>query len=131
MNSEGFHFIISYVIYPFDLLVSVCEPDEKITKTLTDRLPEDTHDEIEELLTESDARTVMFSSGQTAIRFSKSPECGVIAHEAFHAVKFLMDRISIPLSSVSDEAWAYLLQYIVHEISKRLHKTPKTPKTPK
>ena len=111
------HFIINYTIYPFDLLVSVCEPDSTVKKVLEEKLQEDFHLEIDAVFVNSDARTTMFSGGQTIIRFSKKPTMGLIAHEALHAVEFLMERIG---NEQVNEPWNYLLQYIVNEISRNL-----------
>lgn len=35
-----------------------------------------------------------------------------ISHEAFHATKYMLDMIGIPLSDYSEEAWAYLIGWI-------------------
>lgn len=43
---------------------------------------------------------------------------GIIAHEAFHAATFILCPIDIKLSWESDEAFAYLIGYIVNEITK-------------
>ena len=45
----------------------------------------------------------------------KSP--GVISHEAFHIVHAILDDAGIKLSFKSDEAFAYLIEYLVTEIS--------------
>ena len=108
--------VIPYVIYPFDLIVirgGTFLDAEKHLKTL---LPEESYPEIKRLNVDSIARTVMFSTGQTCIRFGNNPGPGVIAHEVFHAVEFLFDKIGMKLTHKSDEAYAYLIQYVVEEI---------------
>jgi hypothetical protein len=111
------HFIIDYTVYPFDLLISVCESDTTVRRILEDKLPDDLHSEIDIVLEKSNARTVCFQSGATIIRFSVEPTPGLIAHEALHAVEFLMNRIG---NEQINEAWNYLLQYIVSQINKNL-----------
>jgi hypothetical protein len=111
------HFIIDYTVYPFDLLVSVCESDTTVRQILEDKLPNDLHSEIDIVLEKSNARTVFFPSGATIIRFSGEPTPGLIAHEALHAVEFLMNHIG---NGIVDESWNYLLQYIVSQINKNL-----------
>jgi hypothetical protein len=111
------HFIINYTVYPFDLLVSVCESDTTIRRVLEDKLPEDLHDQIDVVFKDSNARTVCFQNGATFIRFSVEPWQGLIAHEALHAVEFLMQSIG---NEQVNEAWNYLLQYIVSQINKNL-----------
>jgi hypothetical protein len=110
------HFIIDYTVYPFDLLVFVHESDREVRTLLENKLPKDIHSEIDELFGEYDARTVMFTSGQTVIRFIKI-DAGIIAHEALHAVQFLMNKIE---NYTPCETWNYLLQYIVTQINKNL-----------
>lgn len=36
----------------------------------------------------------------------------LIAHEAFHATRFMMNQLAMPLDDCSDEAWAYLIGWI-------------------
>jgi hypothetical protein len=60
---------------------------------------------------------VFFSRGATIIRFSVEPTPGLIAHEALHAVDFLMTHIG---NGIVNEPWNYLLQYIVSQINKNL-----------
>ena len=107
--------IIPYQIYPFDVIVSY-QTLEGIKKTLRGLLPDDIHDELDELDHCTDARTIMFSGGQTVIWFNKDPSYGLISHEVFHAVTYLMDRIGVTLSPSSDEAYAYAVQYLTNEI---------------
>ena len=111
------HFIINYCIYPFDLLVSIHESEQEVIKILKKRLPDDVHKEIEDLPFSSEAFAVMFSSGQSFIRFLYKPTQGLIAHESLHAVAQLMNRIG---NEDVNEAWNYLLQYIVTQINNNL-----------
>lgn len=37
---------------------------------------------------------------------------GCIAHEAFHATKYIMDYVGMELNDASEEAYTYLLQWI-------------------
>lgn len=45
----------------------------------------------------------------------KKPEPGVVAHECFHAVEYIMERIGQKLNDAPNETWSYLLQYLVYE----------------
>lgn len=45
------------------------------------------------------------------------PKASVIAHEAFHAAMAIFEQKGITLSLSSEEAWAYLLDYLVETIS--------------
>jgi len=42
----------------------------------------------------------------------------VIAHEIFHVVEFLMDKLTMSLCQENDETYAYLIGYITKEIYK-------------
>lgn len=122
---KSMNFIIPYVIYPFDVMVSICEDDEVLKRKLT-RYGAD-FDGMD--LSHSDSqkgRCVMFSNGRFLLRlygYPKTPaHYGHLQHEIFHAVEFLMDKLNTPLSDDSDEAYCYLIQYLTTEIYKRLWK---------
>lgn len=112
--------IIPYVIYPFDLAVIYNAKYPQIEEYLKGILPDNTHHEINELfnLEIKLGRTAMFSSGQSVMVLN-SRDKGVIAHEIFHAVEFLCNRVGFRLTRHSDEAYAYLIQYLTNEIYKK------------
>lgn len=43
---------------------------------------------------------------------------GVIAHECFHATAYILDYVGINLAGESEEAYSYLLGYLVEEVNK-------------
>lgn len=43
-----------------------------------------------------------------------------VAHEAFHCAAAILDYVGVKLGSKSEEAYAYLVGYIVREIYERL-----------
>lgn len=47
-------------------------------------------------------------------------DCAIIAHEALHSIRHVMERAQIYLSCSTEEAYAYLLGWTVREITKRL-----------
>ena len=115
--------IIPLHIYPFDVMVSIDETDSKLKKKLKSygisglgrdsswKYPNST----------ATGRTIMFPSNQTLIRLRSVPktpfEFGVLAHEIFHAVTFIMHKIGMKLKIMqSDEAYAYLIGYLTKEI---------------
>lgn len=126
LKTKKLNFIIPLVIYPFDVMVSFGETNEEIDKhfkkynlsaddismaTITSRTVQ--------------GRTVMFSSNQTLIRLINYPKSfkdyGNLQHEIFHAVTFVMDRIGMKLVvEESDEAYAYLIDYLTVEIYKKI-----------
>lgn len=123
---KSYYFIITLDIYPFDIMVSVEEKDKVLLERLKG-LSVSTDEEFgdAEFLDEmTNARSIMFSSGQTVIRLKNRPKyemIPIISHEAFHATTFIMERIGMELKNqVSDEAYAYLLAYIVKEICTKM-----------
>lgn len=50
---------------------------------------------------------------------------GVIAHEVFHAVHSVMHRSGLKLNFQTDETFAYYIQFLVDEITKKLFKGKK------
>jgi len=67
-------------------------------------------------------RTVRFEQGHILLWVEDKKDRGVIAHEIFHVVHFMCDRIGIKLSMDSDEVFAYCIDYITTEIYKILAK---------
>jgi hypothetical protein len=110
--------IIDCIVYPFDVFVSFQNYDD-FEHTLKKILPKDIHSEIEVFKGNYTARTLKFSNGALAIRFT-TKDHGLLAHEVFHATDLLMENIGMKLSRDSDEAYAYLIQYITVEIYDKL-----------
>jgi len=117
-------FVINYQVYPHELMV-VCEyPFDEFERILKDYIPDNCHDDIELFKDESGATTMMFDCGITVIYFK--PGCTeeqvqrFIVHEAFHATLYLMDHIGATLTKSSEESYAYLIQYIVEQMTKRI-----------
>lgn len=63
-------------------------------------------------------RTDCYYAMAVGIVFNKPIHPRLAAHEAFHAASFMMDRLDIPLTDYSDEAWAYLIGWITDCIDK-------------
>jgi hypothetical protein len=125
-KNKSINFVIDYAVYPFELMVSFGEDIEIFKKRLRAKLPEDIRHEIDSEFGVDlcSGRTVMFSGGMTAMWFREYPlkasQYALIAHEVFHAVDFLFQRINIKLSDDSNEAYAYLIQYITEQIYRKL-----------
>jgi len=124
---KGYYFIIKLHIYPFDVIVSVDEPDEVIGK----RLKNWGHNEEEcaSAMNPPEAFKgyyVLFPSNRSLIRFKtqknwRGDMVGVVVHEAFYLTSMILDRIGMKFKlNVSDEAYAYLVEYLTVEIIKKL-----------
>jgi hypothetical protein len=121
MTKKGKNFIIPLVIYPFDVMVSVGESDSQ----LTDQLSKYGIEWGDDFKCSGKGRSVIMENNQSLLRLHSYPETnedmGVLQHEIFHVVTFIMDRIGMPLTiCVSDEAYAYLIGYLTKEIYDRI-----------
>lgn len=115
------HFIVCQGTYPFDILVSLGHTDAEvhdiIEKKLSYKLSSREKRAIE--LT-ARGRTAMLKGGQTVLRLrlqdTKPILQATIAHEVFHCVEFLFDRIGIQYSLGAGEAFAYQIEHITQQI---------------
>jgi hypothetical protein len=131
-KNKSINFIIPLVIYPFDILVSVAEPDEVFAKTIVKHLPSSCLRDLEDdnsilrLGETTQGRCVNLPTGhQTIIRIKKYPtscrDYGILSHEIFHAVSFILWRMDIPLEiGKTDEVYAYLIDYVTTEVYKKV-----------
>jgi len=115
-------FRVSWMVFPFDVLVCLgstrCEVLAKIEK-LGYQLDDE---ERSKIVMFGKGRTVILKRGQTILWLNKRPKKGdsVLAHEIFHAVAFILDRIGIPMEPSCDELPAYMIQYLTEEINDNL-----------
>jgi hypothetical protein len=62
--------------------------------------------------------------GVTALTMKCVPvsitDYGVLSHEVFHAVAYIMNRVGMTLSRDSEEAYAYLTEHIHKEIYRQM-----------
>lgn len=117
------NFIIPLVVYPFQVMVSIGEPDDVLKKKLISHGV----DMSQIILTHSETqrgRCIIFGGNQTLIRMYKpvktAEDYGSLQHEIFHATEFILERIGMTLCKKSDEAYAYLIGYLTTEIYKKL-----------
>lgn len=120
-------FIIDSGPYNTDIMVAVDATEGEITKELNKRGVYPTEKIIDEFtMTDTAvARTIELAGNQIIIRLRTDKELpwihGNIAHEAFHAVEFIFDRIGIKHDlNISGEAFAYLIGYIVRQINNNI-----------
>lgn len=125
------HFVISLPIYLTHILISIDQSEEELKEFLEELGIQPKKDYGKG----SVAITTSFGSWKHLIRINTKELDSyfltlesVIAHEAFHATTFVMKACGIVFSNKSDEAFAYLLGYIVGEIHKKLKEsTPISP----
>lgn len=115
------HFLVKNDIYPFDILVSINETAEKVKRTLKrfQIKPEDC-DFIKEFTTQK-AATYRLPANQVVIRFKTVPNkhefMAIVAHESLHAAVFILQSVGMTFDTeISEEAYAYLTQFIAYKI---------------
>jgi len=118
MKKKQLH-VIDWVIYPFDVMVCIGMKTEEVVKAIGKEGYELSEDEKQKLIMTGRGRTVMLEGGQTIIQLKLYSQ-SVLAHEIFHSVCFLFDKIGISFSANSDEAYAYAIEYLTREINYRL-----------
>ena len=115
--------IIELVVYPYDVMVSFGQTDEELKEALSTYELEES--DIKHAIFGSDktvrGRAVTFSNNASLIRLRDYPitsgDYACLAHEIFHCVTFIMERVGIKFDlNVSDEAYAYLVGYLTKEI---------------
>lgn len=106
---------VTFDTYPVKLHVFINESDEDILSYLEKHnIPELVEDIF---LDESDEASFIYNdSPNIAIRLRDLSKPEIISHEAFHATVYIMRYIGTRFSKASEEAYAYLLQYIVENI---------------
>lgn len=119
---KSHNFIVPLVVYPFDIMFSVGETDKQLMDAINDRMDnEDSKVFLEDELLFNVPPTRLgytlhnLKGGQTVVRFRNQPKTDVVAHEIFHAIEFIFDRIGLPHSRDTSESWAYALQYVTKE----------------
>lgn len=128
MKKKKLNFILALVVYPFDIMFSFNQTDAELGKVLN-RYGELPIDEIElcRLAENGRGRFVHFSMGASLIRLKDYPETpqhyGHLQHEIFHAVMVIFEKVGMEYTfRKSDEAYAYLIQYITEQVYENIHK---------
>lgn len=117
------NFIIPLVVYPFDVLVSIGQTDEELKKVMSKYDVEWS----DNMKLRGAGLFYMTERNQSMIRMRDFPSdnvgLGYLQHEIFHATTFILDRIGMKMILLkSDEAYAYLAQYLTVEIYKKITK---------
>lgn len=115
-------FVLEYPLYRHSLLVCFGSTDAEVYAYFADRKYALTDAERKALLINGTGRTTILLGGNTVLRTKNVPRrgSGVLAHEIFHAVELLMERIGMTLTEASDEAYAYLIQWLTDELGRKL-----------
>lgn len=129
--------IVPLVVYPFNIMFSLGESDEAFQKAIIKNYPPSVLKDLEQdpeilkLGPKTNGHTQNLPTGlETIVRLKNYPKTpidyGILAHEIFHAVSFVLFRIGIPLEmSKTDEVYAYLIDHVTKEVYLHLNKKRK------
>lgn len=116
-------FIINCAIYPFDILVHIGDNKKPLLKELSKYIKKK---ELKEISAYNFTRgnAIMLDGGQLVLTINKEESLpqfiATLSHEIFHCVTFIMARIKLKHNKNTEEAFAYLIEYITKEILNRV-----------
>lgn len=124
---NGKFFSINLEIYNADLFVSVNQDNEDVVVALVENgivpslespLLQMYMDPFMNIKVTSLARTALYENGVIGIKlnhfyFDDEDTIATLVHELSHAVMYTFDRIGMPHNSDTDEAYSYLLGFLM------------------
>jgi len=117
-------FIVRCDVYPVDIMFYFEKEKSVVIKKLSDYLDSEDLEYLESASFESRGKAVLFKEPKVLIWMPEKPNCMItlstVAHEIFHATCMILERIGIKYGDDSDEAYAYLLQFITREAYSQL-----------
>ena len=117
-------FIIDCQVYPFQILVYFGQDKKPLFKELSKRLPKSCVKNLKKLEFKA-GKSVMFTNGQTLLWLNEKPNSisglATLNHEIFHCACFILERVGFVYSESSDEAYAYLIEYLTKQIYNELN----------
>ncbi|WP_270546562.1 hypothetical protein [Butyricimonas paravirosa] len=112
-------YIISIDIYQHDILVFFGNK-ELLINELEKYLEPDQIEEFDTCVQKGRGHTYMFDTGQLVLYMPNVPkridDFVTLNHEIFHCTILILKRIGVSLSDDSEEAYAYLYEYITKMI---------------
>lgn len=117
-------FIVELKPYPFEVFFSFNQHDWAFNQSLK-KLGVEDFDDPEFHNPVCLARTSSTAAGATIVRFKNFDKTafgyGIVAHEIFHVVEMIFDRIGIKHHvKYSSEAYAYQIQYLIEQVYKEI-----------
>lgn len=110
-------FVIHLCLYKCEIHVQPIEEGEKYIKKFYPEYSEKIDEESQGCCIAVPAKN---NNKGVIVILLKETKPGLIAHECFHAVEFLMDYLECKLEENTTEIYAYLLEYLVDRIHERL-----------
>jgi hypothetical protein len=110
--------VIPIDVYGHDIVVSIGQSDEDLYEEIKENISKKKFDK-KMTNQKSIATTYKLKTGCILIRFKDDiNDPGIVAHEAFHAIVYLFEKIGIDFAYESEEAYAYTLEYLTNQILK-------------
>jgi hypothetical protein len=110
--------IIPLDVFAHDIVVSIGQSDEDLYEEIKENISKKKFDK-RMANQKSIATTFKLKTGAILIRFKDDIDNpGIVAHEAFHAIVYLFEKIGIDFAYESEEAYAYSLEYLTTQILK-------------
>ena len=110
--------VIPIDVYGHDIVVSIGQSDEGLYEDIRENISKKKFDK-KMTNQKSIATTFKLKTGCILIRFKDDIDNpGIVAHEAFHAIVYLFEKIGIEYAYESEEAYAYTLEYLTNQILK-------------
>lgn len=110
--------IIPLDVFAHDIVVSIGQSDEDLYEEIKENISKKKFDK-KMANQKSIATTFKLKTGAILIRFKDDIDIpGIVAHEAFHAIVYLFEKIGIDFAYESEEAYAYSLEYLTTQILK-------------
>ena len=110
--------IIPIDVFGHDIVVSIGQTDEDLYELIGENISKKQFDKRFANQT-SIATTYKLKTGCILIRFKDNIDNpGIVAHESFHAIVYLFEKIGIDFAYESEEAYAYTLEYLTNQILK-------------
>jgi hypothetical protein len=111
---------ITFDTYPITLYVFINQTDEDILAYM-EKEEIDNIELINDILGFQENEHALFAYvdnySNIAIRLRDLSKAEIVAHEALHATAFILRFVGIRFTKSSEEAYAYLLQYIIENIN--------------
>jgi hypothetical protein len=120
------YFKIRIELYKVVVHFSFGQNDEEFSKDLKKELSSIvSEEEMKNLcIMNHSGKTMMHTSGHIVCRLSSLPTTpyykGVLTHELFHITDFTLERVGVKLSRNSNEAYAYLIEYLTKSVYRKL-----------
>lgn len=119
------HFKIPLVVYPFDLIFLFNHSDKEAEKALGDKWD----DELMmtgcgKFLLNKECNLGIIRCNHQSAQLD-SVDMGVLQHEILHAVSQILNYCGMPLTTSSEEAYAYLIEYVAREVFMKINQHKK------